>query len=57
MLPKMRTTPLCLFLLSLSLAMLGGCEKRGENQVIQGTGNEITLEMIEVEEAELETEK
>jgi hypothetical protein len=42
-----------LFLLCFPLAC--GCQTRGENQVIQGTGDEITPEMIAIEEADLET--
>ena len=38
----------------LCLALMG-CGQSTGNQVIQGTGDEVTPEMIEIEEAELET--
>jgi len=44
-----------LFLLSLWLPLATGCESKRSNRVIEGTGNEITPEMIEVEETELKT--
>ncbi len=53
--PDMRTTTLLILALCLCFSCLAGCQNRGDNQVIEGTGNEITPEMIEVEEAELET--
>ena len=50
----MRKTALSAVLLAFLLP-LAGCHRSGANQVIEGTGDEITPEMVEIEETELET--
>jgi hypothetical protein len=48
-------------ILSTGFLLLGlcqaGCSGRSENQVIQGSGDEVTSEMITTEEEELETKR
>jgi hypothetical protein len=49
-----KTAGIVVFLL-LCVPLACGCAKSGENQVVQGTGDEITPEMIATEESDLET--